>query len=261
LDHTSLRVRNNPRKINKAPYDERPVLLWGRGSDAQRLKTDYRLVINPYDKSDIITNKLKFARANFQSSLEWTEQAAVAKEWAAERGAKVVCRTKLDGHSGQGIVIARNPDQVVPAPLYSKYFRKVREFRVFIASTRHHLGDYGAEEYIQVLYLTSKRNAGGVEDRDDLLVRSKTKGWVFQREDIAKADETTELGRVSRAFMSEMMEHVNDWEGGWLMALDVAQAKDGTCKVLEANLAPGLNEHTAKAVEEGCNWLRRVHDE
>jgi len=260
LDHTSLRVRNSPKKLNKPPLDEAPVLLWGRGADAKALNVDHRLVINPYLLSDVVTNKRKFAAANFSDSIEWTEDKEVALQWAGERREKVVCRTTLNGHSGQGIVIARNPEQVVDAPLYSRYFRKVREFRAYMAATRHHLGDYDPEEHIKVMYLASKRNAGGVEKRDDLLVRSKTKGWVFQREDVEDAT-VGQLGDTCHGFMSEFMDHVNDWDHAWIMALDIAQNKDGVCKILEANLAPGLNEHTAKAVEEGCEYLRRVHDE
>jgi len=254
-------VRNSTKKLNKHPLHRAPVLLWGRGADAKSLDTDFRLVINPYHLSDVVTNKRKFAAANFSDSVEWTEDKGVALQWAGERRDKVVCRTKLDGHSGDGIVIARNPDQVVDAPLYSRYFRKVREFRVFMAATRYYVGDdHDPEMYVKALYLASKRNTGDVQERDDLLIRSKLKGWVYQREDVDKVNDTTELGSVCASFMSEFMDYTDDWEHAWLMALDIAQAEDGTCKVLEANLAPGLNEHTAKAVEEGCEYLRRVHD-
>jgi len=254
-------VRNSTTKLNKYPLCDAPVLLWGRGADAKSLDIRYRLVINPYLLSDIATNKRKFAAANFSDSVEWTEDKGVALQWAGERREKVVCRTKLGGHSGDGIVIARNPDQVVDAPLYSRYFRKVREYRVFMAATRFHLGDYDPEEHIKVLYLASKRNTGDVKERDDLLIRSKTNGWVYQHEAEYIAGINTELGQACHGFMSEFMDHVNDWDHAWIMALDVAQDADGTCKVLEANLAPGLNEHTAKAVEEGCKYLRRVHEE
>ena len=53
---------------------------------------------------------------------EWTTDKAVATTW----GTDVVCRTKLNGHSGAGIVLGT----VVDAPLYVKYKKKRHEYRV-----------------------------------------------------------------------------------------------------------------------------------
>lgn len=44
----------------------------------------------------------------------------------------VVCRTILNGHSGAGIVIANTPEELVPAPLYTRYMKKKHEYRVHI---------------------------------------------------------------------------------------------------------------------------------
>jgi glutathione synthase/RimK-type ligase-like ATP-grasp enzyme len=56
--------------------------------------------------------------------------------WTAKGGGDqvfpVVCRTKLRGHSGDGIVIANNPDELVGAPLYTKYIKKKDEYRVHV---------------------------------------------------------------------------------------------------------------------------------
>src|SRR3546814_5500349 len=42
------------------------------------------------------------------------------------------CRTVLAGHSGVGIVIADNRDDLVPANLYVKYVKKKEEYRVHL---------------------------------------------------------------------------------------------------------------------------------
>ena len=44
----------------------------------------------------------------------------------------VVCRTKLRGHSGDGIVIAEKPEDLVQAPLYTQYVKKKDEYRVHV---------------------------------------------------------------------------------------------------------------------------------
>ena len=186
-----------------------------------------------------------------------------ARAWASERGAKVVCRTVLDGHSGEGIVIARNPDQVVEAPLYSLYFNKVREFRVYVAAKV----EDGAVTRCSVPYVASKRNpsAAPVQDRDDLLIRSGTKGWVYQVEDNDSVDDTG-LGDVCLNFMDELVSAYHaadeyDRPHGWLLALDVVQAASGDTKIIEANMAPGLNEVTAPLIEQGVNDMLGITNE
>lgn len=48
----------------------------------------------------------------------------------------VFCRTKLRGHSGDGIVIANSVDELVDAPLYTKYIKKKDEYRVHVLRDR-----------------------------------------------------------------------------------------------------------------------------
>ena len=57
----------------------------------------------------------------------WTAYAAILPE-----AFPIVCRTLLTGHSGAGIVIANTPEEVVPAPLYTKYMKKKHEYRVHV---------------------------------------------------------------------------------------------------------------------------------
>ena len=55
----------------------------------------------------------------------WTSKADIPLE-----AFPVVCRTVLNGHSGRGIVIAKTPEELVEAPLYTKYIKKKDEYRV-----------------------------------------------------------------------------------------------------------------------------------
>lgn len=44
----------------------------------------------------------------------------------------IMCRTKLRGHSGDGIVVALNRSALVTAPLYTQYVKKKDEYRLHI---------------------------------------------------------------------------------------------------------------------------------
>ena len=57
---------------------------------------------------------------------EFTQYREVAEGWA-EDGDVVVCRTLLSGSSGRGIVIANSVDEIVKAPLYTKYVKKLED--------------------------------------------------------------------------------------------------------------------------------------
>jgi len=247
LKEIGFHIRNAHSRMTKAW----PVLYWGKPPVNQRGLANSRqgIVINPPASASLVTNKLTWAAARFSDSIEWTRNKTEALAWASEQGEKVVCRTVINGHSGEGIVIARNPRQVVDAPLYSRYFKKVREFRTYVAiqDDRH-----------VVTYLASKRNRGNVQDRDNLLIRSGTKGWVYQVERVDSLSQNCELRHTIENFSQEFFRKVaveEYSETGWILALDIAQSSTGECKLLEANLAPGLNDGTAGAIYIAAAWI------
>ena len=209
---------------------------------------DFLREINPQRYSRIISNKLKFAQARFSDVVQFTEDIEEARSWADERGEKVVCRTTLTGHSGEGIVIARNPDQVVEAPLYSLYFPKVREYRIYA-------GFVDLEQV--VTYCASKRNPrdNPITDRDELLIRSGNRGWVYQVED----HESERVALTAYNFFNELANYTCDREA-WLLAIDIVQNADGECKVIEANLAPGLNNGSADKVYQAAQLIEGIMD-
>lgn len=98
--------------------------------------------------------------------LSWTEDIAKALEWIG-KGKPVLARTKLGGSSGEGIVLASKPEELVDAKLYTRYYPKTHEFRF------HIWGD-------KVIDVTQKRFRGGPAARSggNTLVRSHSNGWV-----------------------------------------------------------------------------------
>lgn len=157
-------------------------------------------------------------------------------EEASEAGLKVLCRTVLNGNSGEGIVVARRPDQLVEAPLYSVYVPKQREYRVV----------YGSQ--CGVIHLASKRRRPDTDlPPNGNLIRTMNNGWVYQLE--TEAPEP-----VLRAVRAVSYELAN--LGLNLLAYDVGfNTEIGKAVVYECNTAWGLNgasaENTLAAIR---NW-------
>jgi glutathione synthase/RimK-type ligase-like ATP-grasp enzyme len=59
---------------------------------------------------------------------EFTTDPGIAMGWKGS----VVCRTKLMGTGGDGIVFAKNAVDIVPAKMYTRYVKKSREYRVHV---------------------------------------------------------------------------------------------------------------------------------
>lgn len=105
--------------------------------------------------------------------LKWTDQKSIALSWL-EKGTPCICRTKLGGSSGDGIVLARTVEELVDAPLYTRYYPKTHEFRVHVFNGK-------------VIDLTQKKLKGGPNAREDsnTIVRSHGNGWVHAHGDIS----------------------------------------------------------------------------
>jgi hypothetical protein len=184
----------------------------------------------------LCADKLSWAQLGL--GLEWTTDIGQAREWAAEEGGKVICRTILNGHGGTGIVIARNPSQVIEAPLYTKYFKKNREYRVVYNQAQG------------VVYVASKRlKTGTCLDRDSLLIRTKEKGFTYQIETNDSIEEAvlSELRRVSYCLMAWKLQ---------LLAYDIAyNSETDQAVIIEANTAWGLNPYSAALTVAACDSI------
>jgi glutathione synthase/RimK-type ligase-like ATP-grasp enzyme len=150
---------------------------------------------------------------------EFTNVHNTACEWS-EAGIVVVCRTKLRGHSGDGIVLVPANGDIVPAPLYVKYVKKAKEFRVHVA-------------FDEVIDVQEKRKRSGFEGAD-YQVRNHQTGWVYCREDIIEPEGIRDMAiRTVRAL------------GLDFGAVDIIfNSKQNQCYVLEVNTAPGLEGET-----------------
>lgn len=151
-----------------------------------------------------------------------------AISWLLE-GHMVVCRTKTNGHSGDGIVLVEGEDtELIEAPLYTQYVKKVSEFRVHVFRG-------------EVIFVQQKKRDLFVEDVN-YKIRNHQFGWVFCSKDL-EIPSVEQLYSVAAAAVAAT--------GYYYGAADIIynQAKD-SYYVLEVNSRPGVEGETAKRYAE-----------
>jgi len=180
-------------------------------------------IINAAAAVAIAANKLRSFQAmnDLVSIPEFTTDRAVADQWL-DAGKVVVCRTKLSGHSGEGIVIAETRDQMVAAPLYVQYIKKQQEFRVHIFNG-------------EVLDVQRKARKNDVpNDMVNWKVRNLAGGFIYAREGFVTPDTVIEEAKAAVRAM-----------GLDFGAVDVIYNElSSMAYVLEINTAPGLTGTT-----------------
>ena len=170
------------------------------------------------------TNKLKtfeaFRDAEFTHIPPWTADKAVAEQWIQD-GHTVVCRTILNSHSGRGIVLVESVGDLVSAPLYTQYVKKLKEFRCHVA-------------FGNVIDIQEKRRRSEASTPADNRIRNAHTGWVYCRGEII---EPTGIREIAVSAIAAL--------GLDFGAVDVIynQKKD-QCLVLEVNTACGLEGTT-----------------
>lgn len=220
------------------PRSTSVVLNWGSASHKAEARFRGCRVFNLFDRVRAAGNKL--VTFNILSQVpnvripEYTEDINVARSWAEESGSVVVCRTSLTGHSGYGIVMAENAGQVVQAPLYTRYIKKMKEFRVHVA-------------FGNVIDIQEKRKRSDYEGEYDSRIRSFHKGWVFCREGI---QEPAELRDMAVRSINAL--------GLDFGAVDIIyNERSNQCYVLEVNTAPGLEGSTVASYRDAVrNYCR-----
>lgn len=148
----------------------------------------------------------------------YTTSKEVAQTWLAE-GSIVFARTPT-GQSGSGITIVRPPARDLPTlPLYTKYVRKQKEFRVHVMRG-------------EVIDVQQKRKRNGIDNGG--LIRNLANGWIFAHENTVEPAELRPLGIAAVSAL--------ELDFG---AVDIIwNERQNRCYVLEVNTAPGLSQTT-----------------
>lgn len=192
--------------------------------------------LNKHSAIAIACNKLKtFQTLNdgrFIHVPEWTTNHQQAIMWADE-GYKVYCRQTLTGHSGSGIVVAKDVDHLVTAPLYTKATKHKYEYRVHVFR----------ETVIDVQQKKRRSNWTG----GDTGIRNHSNGYIYARADI---DYPVEIEHAAIQAVKLL--------GLDFGAVDIGyRERDNKIFLFEVNTAPGLTGTTllkyAQAFKEYLN--------
>lgn len=216
---------------------KKTVLNWGHSSP--RFSLTGVTVLNKPEAVAKASNKLTALKVMKEAGVnvpEFTNDINVAKEWIEDERI-VLCRTLLRANSGRGIVVAKTVTDLVAAPLYVKYIRKEREYRLHVFNG-------------QVIDMVEKkRRRGFIESTDyNKYIRSYEQGWVFVREGIQVTEETK----------AECIKAVQVL-GLDFGAVDVVMNRDNNPVILEVNTSPGLQGTTLQKYKGAIqSWFRSL---
>lgn len=147
----------------------------------------------------------------------------------------VMCRTLLSASEGRGIVVAERRADLVDAPLYTRYVKKLHEYRI------HVLRRPGQEPQV----ISQQRKARRLGEEANFKIRNLANGFVFVRDGVNPSGDVIE--QAKQAVVAA---------GLAFGAVDVIwNDRQGRAYVLEINTAPGLEGQT---VEDYANAFRQI---
>tara|TARA_R100001086_G_C11848217_1_gene261058 strand:+ start:44323 stop:45105 length:783 start_codon:yes stop_codon:yes gene_type:complete len=226
-------IRTRIIKLENSRYRPRPehvVINWGN-SEVQPWADGHTVLNHPVSVARSSNKHLAFhelSRAEV-SIPRYTTDIRHAQYWCDD-GYTVFCRTKLRGHSGDGIVVANDRDEVVEAPLYTRGINLKGEYRVHV---------FDGEV---ILYQKKSRRVDEdgeviVPENASEYVRNLESGWIYRTGNLKR------LERVEQIALDAIEALELDFG-----AVDIAMDTEGDVYVLEVNTAPGLgNQDTLEA--------------
>lgn len=221
------------------------VINWGSSVIPESLRV--ATILNSPEAISEASNKLRFFQKVTGNDLEflpdWTTDKQVASDWLTE-GHTIVSRKILNGHSGAGIELTSKADMsrddadsvdqghgasfLPDAPLYTKYFKKISEFRVHIFDG-------------EVIDVQQKKRKTDVPDQEvNWKIRNLDGGFIYAREGVEAPQKVIEAAK-------KISESFDLLFGAW----DVLYNRtDNKAVVLEVNTAPGLAGTTVQKYAE-----------
>lgn len=211
------------------------VINWGNSKMGHPSFESEARILNHPDSVAKAANKL-LAFQNFKEAgvptPKFTADRNEAKKML-DAGSTIVCRAKLNGHSGEGITLM-SPERyhevgVVPqVPLYTNYIRKTDEYRA------HVFGD-------KVFFVQRKaRKLDVPDDEVNWQVRNHANGFIYAHDGVDVEDDVKSI--CVKAVKALGLD---------FGAVDLIKTKTGRWYVLEVNTACGLEGTTLdKYVEQ-----------
>lgn len=213
IRHTDSQFKGGIRKT---------VLNWGATDIPCEAKKC--LLLNSPEEVLKVSNKLTFFKTLQGEKLTpaFTTDKEIAKKWASVKNKSVVCRLVLNGSGGRGIRLARCSDQIMDAPLYTKYVPKKDEYRVHIFQG-------------EIIDVQKKTTRHGVP-ASNYQIRNQDSGFIYIRMGINPPAQVEEV--AFNAFNAFGL-HFGTVDVIWTENTETALA-------LEINTAPGLEGETVE---------------
>lgn len=207
------------------------IINWGCSESRHERTPGIRFLNHPNfvrTKQSKLQQYRKFTEAGVPT-VEFTTDRHQAELWTEDEY-KVYARTRDSAFGGQGIVVLTQDTAIPDAPVYTKEFNALREYRVHVFDGK-------------IIDITQKRRRNGTQKSD---VRSYGNGYVFCHDNVTPLPDT-----AKSAACAAVAALCLDFGG-----VDILVKKDGTCAVLEVNSAPGIEgttlERYAEAINEYC---------
>ena len=184
--------------------------IW-RTTKVSKIRQQFR-----YGQSVDKLTQYQWFKDNEIPALEFTNHDLTAAAWV-EEGNTIFGRKYLNASCGKGIVVIEKLEDFVPCPVYTKYKKKKREFRVHVFKD-------------QVVAVTEKKRRKEFDGERDTKIRNLANGYVFVQTVVDEPEGLRDLAlRAARVSAS-------DFRG-----VDVGynQLKDELF-VIEVNSAPGI---------------------
>lgn len=205
------------------------ILNWGGQDDMPSdFNPETMYQINKPESIRVAVSKIESLRAidltpfytSRQGVLDWVDRNG---GWPA--GAVVYCRTLTRANRGRGIVVAKNVDELVEAPLYTYGYPCKREYRV-------HVFDGRVIDVVAKVRITDKNNPKFKENPDPFIRNSET-GYSFARDAV----------KIPQSVMSDLSSYATHAVNRLSLtfgAVDIVRDVNNKLSILEVNTAPGI---------------------
>ena len=217
----------NKRTTRKLPSNL-TVINWGCSEYPNR-ELNSAVFLNKPESVYKASNKLSTLISLRDSGIvpDFTENASEARIMA-QRGI-VIARTLLRANSGRGIqIIPKGSEDIPEAPLYVKYIKKKKEFRVHVFKG-------------EILFVQEKKRRNDIPDEEvNWQIRNHSNGFIFAHNDVEIGDEGLNNAIIACNTL-----------GLDFGAVDVIwNERENKYYVLEVNTAPGITGETLRIYSE-----------
>ncbi len=198
------------------------VINWGYSIPHN--KVNVRQCLNHPSSVKVASNKyytLKVLSNNLHRppTIEWSQDKDTAQTWL-EQGHKIYVRHLLNSSCGNGIEIIEPGEELPDAPLYTKHFKKKKEYRVHVGRG-------------SVIHVQQKRKRHGFESTTSG-IRNYANGWVFACNDVEPLSEE-QLSIAIRGVAALGLD---------FGAVDLLINRNNEAVICEINTAPGIEGTT-----------------